>query len=325
MATAPCTKPAKTEQKRLFRKETRKLRSQQTADRLAQLVGFDKRADRVRQCSTWLKRKSCSDCGHDSYLGLSTCKDRACDTCQHIRSQRLILKYAEPIEKYIQENNLHAYMLTLTFKNSDSLPDYRKLNSYRKRLLARKLFQDYGLRGGLCAFEVTENKNTGQVHPHFHCLILTERPLPIIATGKKKGAWQVSFNQAVAEEWKRITGNSYIVDGREFVGMNELIKYATKSVSDLSDSRFVEFVLWSKGKRFLSAFGDLYGNKKLFSDREEEVEEHEYKQCGCTECGSTNVERHLLHWRPEHGRYVFAKRNIEQYEAEEEEESRAGP
>lgn len=274
----------------------RKRRGLEVAKQLEN-AGFYERARKIRQCCqmSFLRRYSC---GHESQTrqGQGTlffrCKDKLCPNCNHVRSVKLSKRLGPALEAYAKLKGLHVYHLTLTFVNTWSLPDYKKIRTQAKRLfdsesIARKAFWDrYGYHGAVMNFEVTIAED-GRFHPHFHILLFTEHPIELIETGKHAGDWQNRVNQELSDLWLKITKDSPILKGRsfEFSGMFEMVKYLTKGVYAMPDEQFAELAEWSNGKRFISLLGELYNSdelKKLIE--EQDIDDSECcPECGCNE------------------------------------------
>jgi hypothetical protein len=85
----------------------------------------------------------------------------------------------------------------------------------------------------------------------------------------------------LSEEWRQLTGDSYIVDVRPIDmadpigGFCEVFKYALK-FSDLPDQERLTAYRTLKGKRLQDSFGDLRGLDVEPSDQDELLEELPY-------------------------------------------------
>ena len=261
-------------------------------------IGMENRGRKIGQCSDLTITRAFS-CGHSSRVrdtgkAMSyRCKDKFCPICNHARSIKLSHRLGNSLEAYTTAHNLHTYHLVLTFKNSNELPDYRRIRKLVKRLFnsdskGRKAFWDrYGYHGALLNFEITVDRK-GKYHPHFHVLLITERPIPLIEQGEHAGEFQNSVNQEISDLWLKITGDSYIVKGKgfEFSGMFEMVKYMTKGTMKIPDEQLYDLAKWSEGKRFLSLIGKLYSNEELKTLIDQGDESHDPEtcpQCGCSE------------------------------------------
>jgi hypothetical protein len=212
------------------------------------------------------------------------------------------------LEALAKAKGLHVYHLTLTYLNTDSLPDYKKMCGQVKRLFnskskARKAFWDrYGYFGAVRNFEVTIDQN-GRFHPHFHVLLFTERPIELIETGRCAGRWQNSVNQELSDMWLEITKDSPVVLGTAFgfKGMFEMVKYLTKGVPAMPATQLAELVDWSNGKRFIELTGKLHANAELKQLLEEQ--ESDDPEC-CPECGCNEFVDILMRFDARARRYV---------------------
>lgn len=260
-------------------------------------IGYEARAMKIEQCSQMIYRRSFS-CGHDSYVRhggagiFFRCKDKFCPRCNHVRSVTLARGLGRALEAYVHRKGLYAYHLVLTYRNMSELPDYQKIRREVKRLFdskakyRSKFWDRYGYHGALVNFEVTVSEQ-GEYHPHFHILLLTEKPIELIETGKHAGEFQNRVNQEISDMWLRITKDSFVVKGKsfDFSDMFEMVKYLTKGVDMIPDEQLAELVAWSNGKRFISLIGELHNNDLLkHLSEDQDCEDPEMcPDCGCNE------------------------------------------
>ena len=103
--------------------------------------------------------------------------------------------------------------------------------------------------GGVMSIEIKRGKNSGLWHPHVHMIWLCEN---------------VPIASQLSKEWLELTGDSYIVDVREFYGESvvdgflEVFKYALK-FSDMELSDNWEAFQTLKAKRLVDNFGLFRG------------------------------------------------------------------
>ena len=279
----------------LIRREKRKRSSFSLSRKVAE---FDpRRGERMRECGMVLHRDVCKGCGVEKNRVVCRCMDRFCPQCASKRSGDLADRYAERVNRVM--SGMYGYHLVLTVKNAPNLPDYSAFIALVKRMRRHKFWKRYGgIVGGLYSVEVTK-KRGGMWHPHFHLLIFTPLPLPLLPDGQ----WTIVFNQAVSDVWRELTGGeSYIVRGERYDGRAiEMVKYLAKpsDVAGLSVDDLKSLCNWTKGKRMVQTFGTLFG--KLDEDEDEAVER---EKCACPECGGTSFERTVLHFDTRHRRYV---------------------
>jgi hypothetical protein len=138
------------------------------------------------------------------------------------------------------------------------------------------------LLGGAVAFETTLT-DAGEFHPHLHVLLYFDRALPTYPVGPRAGEVEKQYCEVISQAWQEITGDSFIVDLRQFDGdTRELIKYSVKGIESMPntkrhDAMLREFYQFSRGRRFIQTFGCLYGKVK------EEMEDDlpTALPCGC--------------------------------------------
>ena len=276
----------------------RKRKARAMSNRFKSIEGLENKGRKIGQCSQLIIKRAFS-CGHNALIRNAgealafRCKERLCPICDHARSVKLSNKLGSALKSYVHAHGLHTYHLTLTFKNTEELPDYKKIRTMAKRLFdskskARKAFWSrYGFHGAIMNFETTVKK-TGFFHPHFHVLLVTEKPIELIEFGEHEGEFQNSVNQELSDLWYKITKDSFVLKGVsfQFDHMFEMVKYMTKGVSNIPDRQLHDLVKWSEGKRFLSMIGDLYCNEELKGLINSDGEEHDPEtcaECGCNE------------------------------------------
>jgi plasmid rolling circle replication initiator protein Rep len=135
-----------------------------------------KYADRISTCGKILEfALRNADDGNVSLKLQSTrfCRVRHCPVCQWRRSMKWQAKMFTALPQITQAYPKHRWLfLTLTVRNCD-LSDLREtvkgMNKGFERLTKLKVFPGIGW---IRSVEVTRNPQTGQAHPHFHCLLL---------------------------------------------------------------------------------------------------------------------------------------------------------
>lgn len=295
------TSQARNSHKTLQKKEKRKRATDRNADRFLR-AGDGKRARRMYDCGREIVRRE-FECGHRDgwYSASKRCMDRFCPICQTVRAKRYGEKFGRALDRIVPEEKLHPSFLTLTWKNMRALPDLKELRECVKKLFRSPLFKGLGYWGALVAFEITGSVRKGW-HPHFHCVILTKAPIPLVKTGKCAGHFQKKINQAIADEWEKITGDSFIVLGKKLEdgGMREVIKYACGAPEELPENMFLSLAEWVRGKRLISTLGGLYKHPYL-KGIEDEEDEAGAPEC-CSECGCADYTDVRLKWDG-HGHY----------------------
>lgn len=189
------------------------------------------------------------------------CKSRLCPRCIALRSQALVPKCCS----YLREMD-SPRLLTLTLASSDDpLRDQiSRLTECFKRL-RRHAFWLPSVTGGFYTIECTYNHATHQWHPHLHAVI--------------DGTF---MPQAfLAETWRRITGDSRIVDIRLVRSRMEAARYVagyvlkSSSIEQMPDDAIPEWAAQVHGMRLVQTFGNLHGIK-IDTDDDEDRQGHEW-------------------------------------------------
>jgi hypothetical protein len=208
------------------------------------------------------------DCEHEQEQHVYRarhCGHKLCFYCCKRRAEKLYFHFKPVLEKYVRDHDLHTYFFTFTKKDTRYLPDPALLKKWYRNLWNSKFWEEYGLDGWIKSRDVIIGENSGIWHVHDHAAVIVKNPIPLIRYGFHKDEAQNYVNQALSDEWKRITGNdSYIVKIEKFDGNYfELFKYLTKSTGEMTDAQLGEFVHWQTHQRFLSYGGSLKTNPDL--------------------------------------------------------------
>jgi hypothetical protein len=270
----------------------------------------EKLGQRLIDCGTVLFKMR-PDCDHEQEHHIYRarhCGHRLCFTCCKRRAEKLFFHFKPVLDDYVKKNNLHTYFFTFTKKDTRYLPDPALLKKWYRNLWNSKFWKEpifdpdpaspyyeevdkddvkpFVLDGWIKSRDVIIGENSGIWHVHDHAMVITENPIPLIRRGKHKGEAQNYVNQALSDEWRRITGNdSYIVKIKKFDGNYfELFKYLTKSTGEMTDAQLAEFVRWQKNQRFLSYGGSLKTNPVLVdalrhADDLDEINKSEIPSC----------------------------------------------
>ncbi len=171
----------------------------------ADAYGFDRKAYRIRDC--------CTRFGVDYYrlqkvkdiVAMNLCGDKFCLNCQSALAAKRQFKYAPMLDCFLDEYKICHTVFTV--KNPSAImfkatlnKMYEKFAYFIRYLDGRKKikgvdFAQYGYAGCLRALEVTYNDNTGEYHPHFHCMLLMKKDVPL----RKTVLTQFSYDHGVEE------------------------------------------------------------------------------------------------------------------------------
>lgn len=174
-------------------------------------------------------------------IATNSCRLRWCPVCS-----RALSKFREnSLGHWVVENDPCRF-LTLTLKHTDDSLScqidriYKSFSKLRKRSFFKKL-----CTGGIWFFQILRSKQSGQWHPHIHCLISGEF-IP---------------HRHIVEHWSQITGGSSIVDIRPIRDVIAVSKYVARYSSrpaqlekyNNADRR--EIVLSLEGRRLCGKWG----------------------------------------------------------------------
>jgi plasmid rolling circle replication initiator protein Rep len=193
-----------------------------------------------------------------------------CPLCAIRRASKKTILYEKKVQELLSSNpNLNLYYVVLTVKNEENLSKaYEHLTQAQKTLTqrrrdAQKFFKTGNkkhlsaansvfarVEAGAYSIEVKRGKNSGDWHPHTNFVLLSEDDI-------KK--------EELINEWRSITGNSFIVHCEKVASRQDIIKvlveifkYAMKfSEMEFSDNLFAWETL--KGRRLTGSFGQFRG------------------------------------------------------------------
>lgn len=197
---------------------------------------------------------NCVKCGYIHSVKMR-CGDRTCPSCRKIDYYRLMRTF-RPFLK--EKQRLRLITLTLINKKYLFEGDIQKIRICFSKLVRQKEYKK-SLLGGLYTIEIV-NKGRG-FNIHIHILV--------------EGTYCPVFS--LSKSWKKLTGDSYVVDIRKAYsglgGLKYILKYLTKA-PELSGNEYIYNRVLRK-IRLISAFGTWY-NKIIF----------EKKSIVCPTCGN---------------------------------------
>jgi len=143
---------------------------------------------------------------HNLKIAANYCHDRFCLPCQTQRARVI----AKSVAGHARDRQLRFLTLTIRHSKTPLSEQLTKLVRDFRALRRTKLWRASVL-GGVAFIEVKRARDRQHWHPHVH-VIIEGRYMPV---------------SAIAHEWHRITGNSYIVDIRTVDNANAAAKYVT--------------------------------------------------------------------------------------------------
>jgi len=215
---------------------------------------------KLADCGNYLVFHDYHTVGKIRLTKASFCKQQlVCPLCAIRRGAKTLRSYLDKYTEVIKkEKPLETSLMTLTVKNGPDLLErfnhlqagVKHLQADRRRALSgsRNKTEFTKVLGAVGSYEFT-NKGNGW-HPHVHMIILHREAID---------------QGALSDEWKRTTGDSFIVDVRPMdrkkepaQNFLEVFKYAVK-FSDLKLSQNLFAALALKGKRLIFSFGIFRG------------------------------------------------------------------
>jgi plasmid rolling circle replication initiator protein Rep len=150
----------------------------ETVMALYDLGGFERYAERIRECSNRLQFALKLNEQGDVVFKLFAarfCRVRFCPVCQWRRCLMLVARFLKAMPKYLGDYpKLVPLFLTLTVRNppvEDLRDTIGEMNRAFTRMTQRKVWPG---EGWIKSVEVSKPKTEGEAHPHFHCLVFVK-------------------------------------------------------------------------------------------------------------------------------------------------------
>ena len=200
------------------------------------------------------------------YLDHDTCRLHAARFCKfHLLCPLCAVRRgAKALEAYLKRYEvvrgadaaLRPFLVTLTVKDGPDLAErFLHLAKSFRHLAKRRTRRDQQwsewakVKGAVWSYEVKRGSGSGQWHPHLHAIVLGHESI---------------YVEALADEWRGITGDSFIVDVRPIEagdlvgGFCEVFKYAVK-FSDMEPADTAHAWRTIRGRRLIDSAGLLRG------------------------------------------------------------------
>ncbi len=181
----------------------------------------------------------------DLRVAAKSCKLRWCPLCAKKRSWFLVQQikpWAEGVSK--------LKFLTLTLKHSNAPLHDQIDNLYKFFQNFRKLkYVKSNIRGGVWFFQIKKSKESGQWHPHLHCLLDSN----------------FMDREKLSQLWQRTTLGSMVVDIRSAGNADKVAEYVGRysarpsELADLEVSERVEVIMALHGRRLFGVWGSAKG------------------------------------------------------------------
>ena len=240
-----------------------------------QQCGFDKEANLVNGCGT---RIGFSIQEHmqtkDTRRRLKEanfCKFRFCATCNWRRNLNINKELLQAFEAVEATRSVSYLFLTLTVKNcktSDLRATVKLMNEAFKRMSKTKAYKNTIL-GHFKALEIVGDKTpAGEVHPHFHIILIVSSSYFQGKTYLSQAKWIDMWQKALRVDYRPIVDVRRIKakktkNGKQLTPLQsavfEVAKYSVKhsELTQRNDEEFSQIIIQTKGMRFFSTGGIL--------------------------------------------------------------------
>lgn len=276
-------------------------------------AGLKKRGDRIMSCNRMIKLAQCADCGHIDIVSASYCRDRLCPLC----SWRLSIQRYARMRRILESipSGFEYSLITLTVKNckaGDLSTTIAAMSAAWADVRRQRWLKDR-LVGWARSLEVTYNKRSCEVHPHFHLIAVWSRASEGGCT-------------ALIQEWLQRCGRHGLTctaaaqdaqsiksaggEGASLIGaICETMKYCVKS-KDLLDgvplSIVRDIALGLEGKKLISLGGLV---KKIAAKLAiDDIDKPDDDESGCTSicttCGGTRLDELIAVWSVRSNSYI---------------------
>ena len=236
---------------------------------------------------------------------VNLCKDKFCFNCQSMLAVKRQLQFGPILDTYRQDYDVYHLVVTVPNCGGEELKAlikkmYKKfpflLRYFRGKAKVKNInFLQYGYAGAVRALEVTQNQETKEFHPHFHCMVLFKIGLNLeveicnaYSYGKENGFHKFSKLEILLQKiwWllmndERVTAKAieelkqgydvYLTDSEGYY--HEVFKYACKGAFDPDNGAFLykEQTFWTlygalNNRRMIQGYGKLYNFNDLDGD-----------------------------------------------------------
>lgn len=272
-------------------------------------------AERLRECGQILHMIECKACHADHFAGYHRCRSRWCINCNHVRALLWVARLYPVLSAWLEAGN-YVCMFNLTVRDGPILKDQMEYLRSGWRAMyhgsrARKERWKERFPGGIRSLEVTLGKNSGQWHPHYHCLVMQD-------TWEKDYPWVSELWHEICENagtrgsvWlKQITGDNLMK------AILESLKYILKPSKRLYSPENTELLAEAYnglyGKRQVNTWGSMRGiAKQVEQDDAQEIDEKRLTDFICQQCGCTEGQLKSLLYNDLVGRQIFDIKKID--------------
>lgn len=148
---------------------------------------YQHRADSVNLCLKYWDVEYYRMQGVKDIQRVNLCKDKFCFNCQSMLAIKRQVKYTPVLDEYKQTHDIWHIVFTVPNCEGAELRRilvtmYKKFGYMMRYFKGQKkirgiAFGCYGYLGAVRSLEVTQNCETGEFHPHFHCMFILRKDL----------------------------------------------------------------------------------------------------------------------------------------------------
>lgn len=236
---------------------------------------FSKESELVRECASFLvfshqqHIKTLDD--RIKLKKADFCKFRFCSTCNWRRNLNINRELLQAFEAIEATQSVSYLFLTLTVKNpqtEDLKATVKHLNQSFKRMSETKAYKN-AILGHFKALEIVGDETpTGEVHPHFHIILIVNPSYFTSRNYISQAKWKEMWQKALRVDYTPVIDVRRIKakktkSGKTLTALQsavfEVAKYSVKHsiLTDKSDDEFSSIILQTKNMRFFSTGGIL--------------------------------------------------------------------
>lgn len=174
---------------------------------------------------------------------VNLCRDKFCFNCQSMLASKRQSKFGPILDSFRKDYDV--YHMVVTVRNCDREELLPLLNRMYKKFPffmryfkgAAKVkgmdFRQYGYAGAVRGLEITQNQETKQYHPHFHCMVLFKKGLQL----EKRIINSYSYDKGVLV--RKFSDLEVLLQKLWFLLMHD-VKVTKKALEDLKEGYSVK-------------------------------------------------------------------------------------
>lgn len=278
------------------------------------LGGFDRYSERMGECSNRLQFALKPDEQGDVVFKLFAarfCRVRFCPVCQWRRSLMWVARFLKAMPTFLADYpKLVPVFLTLTVRNCPTGELRATIGDMNRAFTRMSQRRAWPGEGWVKSLEVTRNSDTGEAHPHFHCLMFVK---PGYFSGPNyisQEGWRELWRDCLRVDYlpvvnvkrvrsKKATGDDVI--GAVSAGLVETLKYSVKPEELASNGDWLYAMTEQLHKtRSVSIGGNL--RQYLKEDEPEDLINAEGEEVDIE--GDANTTKLIFDWATEVKRYA---------------------